>query len=297
MTEKELTIQDFGINYQPPILTISNYEGLQKQLEDELTNFNNLVITESNLKSIKKTKAQLNSLKKQLDGKRKQVKREYNIPYNEFKAKIDGLIGQVDQVFIPIDKGVKELEEKQREERKQHVLELINEMAPEYDVKPEDVPFDPKWTNKSLSELQRTRDIAESLQTLRREQKLAVANRQLIIAHVKDKGMSEAESWLQLLDNGQEVQEVINAIDRTAQKIADDAERKQKEKEAQEAIARANQVTTDDGRVIDETTGEIVAKHYHLVLAFDGTDKELRNLLNQLKANGTKYSIVSNKEV
>ncbi|MBA1394356.1 DUF1351 domain-containing protein, partial [Lactobacillus sp. XV13L] len=170
MTNTDLTIQDFGINYQPPILTISNYDVLKQQLDETLQDFNGLVVTEDNLKSVKQTKTALNKLKQQLDDKRKKVKREYDLPYKEFKQDVDGLINQVNQVFEPIDKGIKELEAKQREERKQHVLELINEMAGKYGVKPEDVPFDEKWANKSLSEIQRTRDIADALKTLKHEQ-------------------------------------------------------------------------------------------------------------------------------
>lgn len=294
MAEKELTIQDFGINYQPPILTISNYEALQEQLEEQLKNFNNLVITEDNLQSVKKTKAQLNSLKKQLDDKRKQVKREYIIPYNEFKNDVDGLITLVDQVVAPINQGVKELEEKQRQERKQHVLEMINKMAPEYGVKPEEVTFDPKWTNKSLSEIQRTRDIAESLETLKREQKLAVANRQLVIAHAKDKGLSEPESWVQLLDNGQDVQTVIAEIDKTVQKKIEDEERAQKRKEAEEAIKQANQVRTDNGKTVDKNTGEIIEDEpdkFEISFSVTGTREQLKYALNILKANKIEFSL------
>ncbi|RHW46116.1 hypothetical protein DS832_07135 [Bombilactobacillus bombi] len=294
MAEKELTIQDFGINYQPSILSISNYKELKEQLTSSLEDYKGLIVTEDNLKSIKKTKAELNNLKKQMDDKRKQVKREYIIPYNEFKNDVDGLISLVDQVVAPIDQGVKELEEKQRQERKQHVLEMINKMAPEYDVKPEEVTFDPKWTNKSLSEIQRTRDIAESLETLKREQKLAVANRQLVIAHAKDKGLSEPESWVQLLDNGQDVQTVITEIDKTVQKKNEDEERAQKRKEAEEAIKRANQVKTDNGKTVDKNTGEIIEDEpdkFEISFSVTGTREQLKYALNILKANKIEFSL------
>lgn len=294
MAEKELTIQDFGINYQPSILSISNYKELKEQLTSSLEDYKGLIVTEDNLKSIKKTKAELNNLKKQMDDKRKQVKREYIIPYNEFKNDVDGLISLVDQVVAPIDQGVKELEEKQRQERKQHVLEMINKMAPEYSVKPEEVTFDPKWTNKSLSEIQRTRDIAESLETLKREQKLAVANRQLVIAHVKDKGLSEPESWLRLLDNGQDVQTVIAEIDKTVQKKIEDEERAQKRKEAEEAIKRANQVKTDNGKTVDKSTGEIIEDEpdkFEISFSVTGTREQLKYALNILKANKIEFSL------
>ncbi|RHW49704.1 hypothetical protein DS831_05950 [Bombilactobacillus bombi] len=294
MTKNELIIQDFGINYQPSILSISNYKELKEQLTASLEDYKGLIVTEDNLKSIKKTKAELNNLKKQMDDKRKQVKREYIIPYNEFKNDVDGLITLVDQVVAPIDKGVKELEEKQRQERKQHVLEMINKMAPEYGVKPEEVTFDPKWTNKSLSEIQRTRDIAESLETLKREQKLAVANRQLVIAHAKDKGLSEPESWVQLLDNGQDVQTVITEIDKTVQKKIEDEERAQKRKEAEEAIKRTNQVKTDNGKTVDKNTGEIIEDEpdkFEISFSVTGTREQLKYALNILKANKIEFSL------
>ncbi|RHW45285.1 hypothetical protein DS832_07890 [Bombilactobacillus bombi] len=287
-------MQDFGINYQPSILSISNYKELKEQLTSSLEDYKGLIATEDNLKSIKKTKAELNNLKKQMDDKRKQVKREYIIPYNEFKNDVNGLISLVDQVVAPIDQGVKGLEEKQRQERKQHVLEMINKMAPEYGVKPEEVTFDPKWTNKSLSEIQRTRDIAESLETLKREQKIAVANRQLVIAHAKDKGLSEPESWLRLLDNGQDVQTVITEIDKTVQKKNEDEERAQKRKEAEEAIKRANQVKTDNGKTVDKNTGEIIEDEpdkFEISFSVTGTREQLKYALNILKANKIEFSL------
>lgn len=294
MANNELIIQDFGINYQPPILTISNYEALQQQLSELLKDFNGLVVTDENLKSVEQTKTNLKKLKDEFNNKRKQVKREYNIPYDDFKRDIDGLISQVDQVFVPIDNKIKVLKEKQREERKQHVLELISGMSKEYGVKSEDVPFNEKWTNKSLSKIQLTRDISDALKTVKREQDLAKANQQLIIDYAKANGMSETDSWLQLLVSGKDVQEIKALIDSAAQKKIDEAEHKKKQKEAEEAIAKANQVTLDDGKVVDKTTGEVVqdltrVQKYEVTMSIIGTRQQFERVREILNENNIEF--------
>lgn len=100
-----------------------------KDIEEVLDNFSKLTIEQQEEKKqdIKKYKTYLNSLSKQLEDKRKEIKKEINKPYDEFNTYYE------EKVKILLDKGVcqlsetiNEIETKQKKDKEDALREFAN---------------------------------------------------------------------------------------------------------------------------------------------------------------------------
>ncbi|TAS39432.1 hypothetical protein BV265_02865, partial [Lactiplantibacillus plantarum] len=134
MANEVINLPDYTVDYQPVPIKINNLEGLQASIAQYVSRYSNLVITEDNVTDSKQVRAKLNKLKKALDDRRKEIKRNYNQPLREFETEVKKLEASIDMIIDPIDEGLGELEVQRREQRKADVIDLIAEMAPNYDV-------------------------------------------------------------------------------------------------------------------------------------------------------------------
>jgi len=119
------TLERVDIDYTPAVLTIQNKDVLDQAVDEFISKYENIVVTEETLKDAKNSKAQVNALKKALDDKRKEQKRIYNKPLNAFENEIKAYIEKLNNVYQSINDGVKFFEDKQRDERKQNVQAMI----------------------------------------------------------------------------------------------------------------------------------------------------------------------------
>lgn len=252
----EIVLQDFSVNFTPTEITINNEDNLKKELEGISAKYKGLIVTESNLKSVKSTRAKLNSLKKGLDDKRKEIKSNYNEPLSEFENKVKSFKEIISESLDPIDEGIKSLESSQREGRLDHVKELINNMAPDYDVDPKKIEIEQSWTNKTMTDLKLTKILADGFNTLKRQKELFETNKQLVIEHCKYVGI-ESEGWVGQLSDEYNAVEVIKAIDQFVEDKKQKEIREQNRIESEQAVKEATHKKVGDS-AIDIDTGEVV---------------------------------------
>ena len=105
-----------------------NYEELKQELAEKLSTYETLVYSDEQIKEAKADKANLNKLKKALNDERIQREKEYMQPFNDFKAKINEIIGIIDKPVALIDKQVKEYEDKQKQDKMDKIKALWSEM-------------------------------------------------------------------------------------------------------------------------------------------------------------------------
>lgn len=105
-----------------------NYEELKQELAEKLSTYETLVYSDEQIKEAKADKANLNKLKKALNDERIRREKEYMQPFNDFKAKINEIIGIIDKPVALIDKQVKEYEDKQKQDRMDKIKALWSEM-------------------------------------------------------------------------------------------------------------------------------------------------------------------------
>ena len=256
MASNEVVLQDFSVNFTPTKITINNENGLKQELESIADKYSGLIVTENNLKSVKSTRAKLNALNKGLDDKRKEIKSNYNAPFNEFEDKVKGYQAIINKSLEPISDGIKTLENSQREERKAHVQEVINEMAPEYDINPTEIEIEKSWTNKTMTDIKLTRILSDGFNALKRKKDLFETNKKLVEEHCKYVGVEPA-GWVIQLNDEYNATDVIKAIDQYAENKKQRELNEQKRKESEKAIQEARQSKIGDS-VIDTETGEVI---------------------------------------
>ena len=133
-----------------------NYEEIKQELELQLQKYKNLVFEESDIQEAKKTRADLNRLKKQVNDKKIEVKNEFIKPYTDFETKIKEIISMIDEPCLEIDKQIKAFEEKQKELKKQEILKIYEENIK--DLK-EILSLQKIWNEKWLNATYKIRDI------------------------------------------------------------------------------------------------------------------------------------------
>jgi len=256
MASNEVVLQDFSVNLTPTKITIKNETEMKQVLETIADKYSGLIVTENNLKSVKSTRAKLNALNKGLDDKRKEIKSSYNAPLDEFEDKVKGYQAIINKSLEPISDGIKTLENSQREERKAHVQEVINEMAPEYDIDPTEIEIEKSWTNKTMTDIKLTRILSDGFNALKRKKDLFETNKKLVEEHCKYVGVEPA-GWVSQLSDEYNATDVIKAIDQAVEDKKQKELAEQKQIESEKAIQESNQQKID-GSVIDTETGEVI---------------------------------------
>lgn len=256
MASNEVVLQDFSINFTPTKISINNENELKQELESIADKYSGLIVTENNLKSVKSTRAKLNALNKGLDDKRKEIKSSYNAPLDEFEDKVKGYQAIINKSLEPISDGIKTLENSQREERKAHVQEVINEMAPEYDIDPTEIEIEKSWTNKTMTDIKLTRILSDGFNALKRKKDLFETNKKLVEEHCKYVGVEPA-GWVSQLSDEYNATDVIKAIDQAVEDKKQKEFAEQKQIESEKAIQESKQQKIG-GSVIDTETGEVI---------------------------------------
>ncbi|PKX52811.1 DUF1351 domain-containing protein [Lactiplantibacillus plantarum] len=286
MANEVINLPDYTVDYQPVPIKINNLEGLQASIAQYVSRYSNLVITEDNVTDSKQVRAKLNKLKKALDDRRKEIKRNYNQPLREFETEVKKLEASIDMIIDPIDEGLGELEVQRREQRKADVMGLIAEMAPNYDVRVDEIEFDPRWLNKSISNKQITQEVASSMTVVKQaKDKLATAT--TMITKYAQAVDVDPIPWIDQLKQGQDVQYLLLAIDRQVES----AKERERQRELKQQVAAEHQQETSTGKIVDTNTGEVVS--LTRTLKITATKDQMWGLSSYMKKNGIKFEAVN----
>ncbi|ANJ13063.1 DUF1351 domain-containing protein [Lactiplantibacillus plantarum] len=286
MANEVINLPDYTVDYQPVPIKINNLEGLQASIAQYVSRYSNLVITEDNVTDSKQVRAKLNKLKKALDDRRKEIKRNYNQPLREFETEVKKLEASIDMIIDPIDEGLGELEVQRREQRKADVMGLIAEMAPNYGVGADEVEFDPRWLNKSISNKQITQEVASSMTVVKQaKDKLATAT--TMITKYAQAVDVDPIPWIDQLKQGQDVQYLLQAIDRQVES----AKERERQRELKQQAAAEHQQETSTGKIVDTDTGEVVS--LTRTLKITATKDQMWGLSSYMKKNGIKFEAVN----
>ena len=148
---EELTLQS---HQQPGLISIDNFLEMKEALAQMLSRYENVVYTESMLADAKADKKELSRLHREIDNRRKEIKKAYLAPYNEFEAQIKELLAMVDAPLSEIKEFVSEMENREKEAKREEIQAYYFQQAgPLGDLAQVvfDSPafFDSKWLNKT----------------------------------------------------------------------------------------------------------------------------------------------------
>ena len=285
MTDKpQLTLPDYRVEYLPTIISIQNYERLQQTVNDYANKFNNMVVTDATEKDAKNIRAELRKVSAALDNRRKEIKKDFNRPYDDFAEKVNVLRASLDQAIIPIDAGLKELEEQQRQARLAGVQDLIEEMAPNYGVDSSEIEVDPTWLNKTISKKKIVDGIAGAMVSIKKAKDKLATDISTITKYAEVQSVDPA-GWVDQLKQGQDVDYLMAAIDKQVKRQAE----KQRQLEAKAAEEQTHQKTHGNS-VVDTNTGEVVS--HKVALMITTTIPRMELLKNFMDSNHIQYERV-----
>lgn len=128
-----------------------NYEELKTQLFTKLQDYKTLQYIPEQIQAAKTDRANLNALKKALSDERIRRKKEFLEPFDKFEAQVKELCNLIDEPVQLIDKQIKEVEEKEKQDKKDSCMKIFfgTEGLPDW-LKYEQIE-NPKWYNKTTS--------------------------------------------------------------------------------------------------------------------------------------------------
>lgn len=133
-----------------PNAIVFNFEELKAELSEKIKPYETLAVTEDDLKSAKSDKAALNKLKKALNDKKVEVKKEYISPLENFEKQVKELVEIIDKGVNNIDTQVKDFEKKEVDEKLKEIASFYVEEFPDYyEVLKLEKVIPNKWQNKT----------------------------------------------------------------------------------------------------------------------------------------------------
>ena len=227
---------------QKPAEISFNFNEIKQGLSEQMEIYKSMEVTEDVLVERKKDVATLRKIAKAIDDKRKEVKSNYMIPYDEFEKKAKELIEIVNKPIDLINKQVKEFDEKQKTEKKIKAFEYFESNVGDVDIIFEEV-FSPSWLLSATS----FKSIKSDIDTAISDRKADIETIKAMESEVEEKAMATYKSTKRLAD----ALKVINEykaqkeaiLEAEKRRIRDEEERRKREeerkaREEQERLAR-----------------------------------------------------------
>ena len=137
---------------QQAAVVSANFEEIKTAITAQMDQYKGLVYNDDNIKDARNDVAALRKVAKALDAKRKEVKKTYMIPYDEFEKKTKEIISIINDTIDPIDQQIKLYEEEKRNKRKIAIENYFEEKADGNQYVCLEEVFDSKWlSNMSTS--------------------------------------------------------------------------------------------------------------------------------------------------
>lgn len=268
-------MNDLRVEVKSPSVIESNFEEMEQALSEQMQLYKDLEITENKNAEAKKDLATLRKIRKAIDDKRKEVKKEFMKPFDDFEAKVKNLIGLVDEPISLIDTKVQEFEKKRKAERQAQVIDIYIDAIGDYqEYLPYDYVSEPSWLNISTSDKEIRADISEAIVSTRNAIDTLTAT---------DNGFLD-----KALDLYKKTHDLPLCVSRAVEwkKVADEAVTKAvEEQKAQQVVApvQKEQDSEDAGLPFtDEST-------FKVTYAIVGTEEQIANVEKALDSIGVYF--------
>lgn len=155
----------------------TNFEEQKTALAQSMELYKNAIFSEEYKTQAKGELATLRKIRKALDDRRKEVKKEWMGPYEEFESKAKELLQLIDEPISLIDAQIKEMEEQRKAERHKEIEEFFGDIASdllEY-VSLIQV-YDKRWENASTSTKAWKTDLTGQITRIRNDIEVIKAN-------------------------------------------------------------------------------------------------------------------------
>ena len=153
---------------QLPQVVEFNAEELKAELEEKLTYYTNLVVTEDAIREAKSDRAKLSKLRDVIDTKRKEVKKACLAPYEAFETQCREIIGMISEPIASIDEQIKVFDQKELDAKHAELEKHFASAMVGCDLPIElDKILNPKWQNKTMKIDSLRKEITECIDQIK----------------------------------------------------------------------------------------------------------------------------------
>lgn len=286
-------------NIQSAVVT-ANFDEVKNALSEQLREYENLVVTEGTLSGAKTAQKELAGLRNDIEAKRKEVKKAYTKPLDEFERKCKELVALVEQVEAPIKEGIKVFDDARREEKRKTAEELIKIVVAEAELEEKfakRLDVTDRYLNLTITPLEVRTDLEARATALMVEQRTE-HERIDILENVIRTGNQRIKAKISLdtfkwdIENGVPTGTVISKINAMIESIYQ-SENAPKPEPKEEPKEEPNPEPKEEPKAepVKDTS------FYEATLKITGSREELISVSNFLKTNGIRYEVVNQHRI
>lgn len=233
----------------------TNLDDLKKELSEIADRYQGVVVTEDTIKVAKNDLASLRKVKDSIETRRKEIKKQWNEPYNKFESEVKAALEVIEKPITEIDGQLKAFAKAEKEAKEKKCKEIYGEqVSDEYKpYLPFEKVFDESWLNKSTNEKTIISDINTAVTQIKIDiDGIKALNSEIeedCLKAYKDAGNSMAAAIKRNTDylNAKAAAE-IRAREEAERKAREEQERKAKEEaeRAKQEIQEQPTVTTSE---------------------------------------------------
>lgn len=281
--------EEFPISYKAAEVDFQGYEALDAKVDAMTKDWDKYVVTAESYPYDKKTRAELNRIRRSLSDRRKVIVKESSQQITEFNTKVKGLDLKIKGVVDHLSEGLKTFDEQARKDKHQQNLLQLGELAKEYGVALQELDYQDKWDNKTISWTIIEEDARQQFEAIVEKQKARKEAKQVIAnkANKYTKPAMSANPYLQMLDY-KSLPDILSQMDTDHEYLIRQA--KQQEENRKKAIEALEQ---HGDKYVDAKTGEVVDKVHSVTLKLTGTKEQLTALSSFIKDWGISYERVN----
>lgn len=283
-------------NIQSAVVT-ANFDEVKNALSEQLREYENLVVTEGTLSGAKTAQKELAGLRNDIEAKRKEVKKAYTKPLDEFERKCKELVALVEQVEAPIKEGIKVFDDARREEKRKAAEELIKIVSAEAELEEKfakRLDVTDRYLNLTITQAEVRADLEARATALMVEQR-AEHERIDILENVIRTGNQRIKAKISLdtfkwdIENGVPTGTIISKIDAMVESIYQ-SENKPKEEPKEEPKPEVKESPKEEPKIKDES-------FYEATIKITGSREELISVSNFLKEHNIRYEVVNQHRI
>lgn len=217
---------------QKPGKISTNFDDVKAELATQMEIYKELEVTEDNKQERKKDVATLRKIKKALDDRRIEVKKEFMVPYDDFEAKVKELTTLIDEPIKLIDEQVKVFDEQQKNKKKEDIKKAYQELIGEVgEYLPLSKIYNSKWEN-----------VSTTMKSIREEMEEAISSTVMAIDTIKGMNSEVVPQALEQYKKDLSLANAISYINKHEQIKAEIlAKEEKKRKEEEERRRRAEE--------------------------------------------------------
>lgn len=281
--------EEFPISYKAAEVDFQGYEALDAKVDAMTKDWDKYVVTAESYPYDKKTRAELNRIRRALSDRRKVIVKESSQQITEFNTKVKGLDLKIKGVVDHLSEGLKAFDDQARKDKHQQNLLRLGELAKEYSVALQELDYQDKWDNKTTSWTTIEEDARQQFKAIAERLKARKEAEQVIATKASEytKPAMTASPYLQMLDY-KSLPDVLTQMDNDHEYLIKQA--KQQEENRKKAIEALEQ---HGDKYVDAKTGEVVDKVHSVTLKLTGTKEQLTALSNFIRDWGISYERVN----